>query len=79
MAKRYRVLVGLNYPPGNQRVEPGAIVDDLPKQSIRWLLDGGCIEEVVEQEAEPRPAPQSAGPSRVTSPDTSSGGPLDTT
>lgn len=45
----YRVLVGLNY--GDVRREPGDVVDDLPADSVAWLLAQGCIEP-----AEPTPA-----------------------
>ena len=43
---RYRVKVGMNY--GNQRAEPGDVRDDIPEQSIKWLLKRGAIEEVDE-------------------------------
>lgn len=39
----YKVLVGLNY--GATRREPGDVCSDIPKQSIGWLLDQGCIVE----------------------------------
>ena len=39
---RYRVLQGIDYPP-NKRAEIGAIVSDLPKESISWLLASGVI------------------------------------
>ncbi|MBT9176900.1 MAG: hypothetical protein DDT20_01225 [Firmicutes bacterium] len=45
MAK-YKVLVGINYPP-DRRAEPGEIVDDLPVKSEAWLLEQGCIEAEV--------------------------------
>ncbi|MFZ5852305.1 MAG: hypothetical protein ACOYY2_13055 [Actinomycetota bacterium] len=52
MAKaRYRVLVGLDYPP-NRRAEAGDVVDDLPGSSIRWLVEQALIEpETGETEA----------------------------
>lgn len=43
MAK-YRVLKGIDYPP-NKRAEIGAVVDDLPAASVKWLLEIGAIEE----------------------------------
>lgn len=49
MAK-YRVLVGLDYPPA-KRVEAGDIVTDLPAKSISWLRDAGLIEPVEETES----------------------------
>jgi hypothetical protein len=43
MAKNeYRVLRGIDYPP-NKRAEIGAIVSDLPKESISWLRASGVI------------------------------------
>lgn len=43
---KYRVLVGLNYPPDNKRAEVGDVVTDLPDFAIRTLLRDGAIEEV---------------------------------
>ncbi len=43
----YRVLTGLDYPPA-RRAEPGDIVDDIPKASVKWLIAGGHIEPVNE-------------------------------
>ena len=45
--KRYKVLKGIDYPPG-RRAEPGDVVSDIPAMSIGWLLDQGVIEEYVE-------------------------------
>lgn len=45
MADKYEVIVGLNYPP-DQRAEPGEIRDDIPKESVPWLLSGGLIRKV---------------------------------
>lgn len=51
--KRYRVLAGLNYPPNGKgaerRAEPGDLIDDLPTQSVSWLLEDGSIEPVEEE------------------------------
>lgn len=44
MAGSYKALTGIDYPP-NKRVEIGAVVSDLPPQSIKWLLDSGAIED----------------------------------
>jgi hypothetical protein len=56
----YRVLNGLSYPP-DKRAEVGAIVDDLPTKSIKWLMKKGHIEEVAGSKprpaAKPTPAP----------------------
>lgn len=43
--KKYRCLNGISYPKG-KRAEAGDVVDDLPAQSIKWLLEQGEIEEV---------------------------------
>jgi len=40
---KYKVLQGIDYPP-NKRAEVGAIVEDLPPQSIKWLREQGIIE-----------------------------------
>lgn len=49
-ARRYRVLVGLNYPPNGKgaevRAEPEAVVDDLPPRSLPWLLEQNIVEPV---------------------------------
>lgn len=41
---KYRVLIGLNYPPNDKRAEPGDLVDDIPAGSVGWLLKDGIIE-----------------------------------
>lgn len=40
----YKALVGLNY--GDKRVEAGEVVDDIPADSVEWLLESNCIKEV---------------------------------
>ena len=45
MSDKYRVLVGVDYPPG-KRAEAGDVVADLPEQSIKWLKKQGLIEPV---------------------------------
>lgn len=47
-AGRFRVMAGLNYPAGgvNVRAEAGAVVDDLPAESVPWLLEQGYVEPV---------------------------------
>lgn len=52
----YRVLAGINY--SGKRVEPGAIVDDLPAKSVGWLASSGVIEKVDEPQPS-KPAPKS--------------------
>lgn len=42
----YEALVGMNY--GDRRVEEGEIVDDLPEESVKWLLEQGHIRKVEE-------------------------------
>jgi hypothetical protein len=50
MAKNeYRVLRGIDYPP-NKRAEIGAIVSDLPKESISWLRASGVITDDLKSE-----------------------------
>lgn len=43
---KYRVMVGMNYPPNEIRAEAGDIVDDLPPKSIRSLREQGFIVQV---------------------------------
>lgn len=51
--KRYRALVGLNYPPNGKgtecRAEPGDVVNDLPADAIADLLQDGSIAELDEE------------------------------
>lgn len=42
--QKYRARVGLNY--GDKRVEAGDVVDDIPEDSVEWLLEGNYIEKV---------------------------------
>ncbi len=58
--KRYRALVGLSYPASKKdlalclegkdyerrEVKEGEVADDIPSESIPWLLTDGSIEEV---------------------------------
>lgn len=50
MAKRYRVIKGVNYTPRGstveKRAEPPEVVDDLPPSSLGWLTAQGVVEEV---------------------------------
>jgi len=55
--RKYRALVGLRYPTNPKakrenwewtRVVAGQVVDDIPAQSIDWLLKRGRIEIVDE-------------------------------
>ena len=48
MAK-YRILQGIDYPP-NKRADVGAIVEDIPPQSVNWLIESGIIEEASKPE-----------------------------
>lgn len=53
---RYRVTggpdgtAGLNYK--SKRVEPGDVVDDIPRESIKWLREQGYIEIVGKDETD---------------------------
>ncbi len=46
--KAYEVLKGLSYYCNTARAEVGDVVDDLPADSIAWLLEQGCIKPVDE-------------------------------
>ena len=50
-AVKYRVLVGLDYPPA-RRAEPGDVVTDIPKPSVGWLLEQNLIEVVAPKSGE---------------------------
>lgn len=55
-AKRYRVLVGINYLPKGKgdiekRAEPGDVVDDLPPGVVKVWLEQGVIAEEVADDA----------------------------
>lgn len=56
MAK-YRVLTGIDYPP-NKRAEAGQVVEDLPAQSIKWLLESGLIEDASKPASTPKEEPK---------------------
>lgn len=51
-AKKYRVLVGMNYPDpssedgAEKRAEIGDVIDDLPAEAIKGLLKAEAIEHV---------------------------------
>jgi hypothetical protein len=61
----YLVLTGLSYPP-DKRAESGAVVNDIPEKSVKWLLAKGHIEEVsgstaarpIEKQPKFKPAPE---------------------
>lgn len=44
MSKFYEVVTGMDYPP-HKRAEPGDVIaeSDLPKSSIKWLVEDGHI------------------------------------
>jgi len=50
----YKVLIGIDYE--GKRAEPGDLVDDLPKHSVKWLLD----QQIVEEMAKPKLPPKTA-------------------
>lgn len=54
----YRVLVGIDY--AGKRVEPGAVVDDLPSKSVSWLVAQGIVEKA--DATAPAPAPEPVKP-----------------
>lgn len=41
---KYRALVGLDFE--DKRVEAGEEVEDLPEDSVKWLLEGNYIRRV---------------------------------
>ncbi|HZT61007.1 MAG TPA: hypothetical protein VFA21_20550 [Pyrinomonadaceae bacterium] len=45
--QKYIVKTGMNYDYGDneRRAEPGDVVDDLPAESVPWLLEQGHIAE----------------------------------
>jgi hypothetical protein len=51
----YKVLTGLSYPP-NKRAEVGDVVNDLPQNSVKWLIKSGRIEEITTHSIKPTPA-----------------------
>lgn len=51
----YRVLVGIDY--AGKRVEPGAVVDDLPAKSVSWLVAQGIVEKADAPAPAPKPGP----------------------
>lgn len=52
----YEALVGLDFPP-HQRAEPGEVRDDIPPESVPWLLARGAIR--------PAPAPKPKKPAKA--------------
>lgn len=49
MGDKYKLLVGLTYPRGvgeEEQVPAGTVVDDIPEDSVGWLLEQCCIEPV---------------------------------
>lgn len=44
---KYRVNVGINYPP-NKRAEPGDVISDLPPGAEETLLKLGAIERTAD-------------------------------
>ena len=51
----YRVLVGIDY--AGKRVEPGAVVDDLPAKSVSWLVAQGIVEKADANAPAPKSEP----------------------
>lgn len=56
--ERYRVMRGINYHPAGKtakperRAEPGDVVDDLPADSLPWLLERRAIMAAEPSDAE---------------------------
>lgn len=50
---KYLVKAGLDY--GAVRKEAGEVAEDIPRQSVGWLLDQGLIEVVIEEAVSPDP------------------------
>lgn len=48
----YKVLVGIDY--SGKRVEPGALVSDLPPKSVSWLVAQGVVEATETVTREPK-------------------------
>ena len=46
---RWRVLVGLSY--AGRDVAAGEIVDDIPEESLPWLIEQGLIAPAAEEDA----------------------------
>lgn len=58
----YRVLIGIDY--AGKRVEPGAVVDDLPSKSVSWLVAQGIVEKADDNARVPEPTPEPVKPSK---------------
>lgn len=46
---KHRVVNKVSYPDGKggeKHAAPGSVVDDLPEQSVKWLVDQGHVERV---------------------------------
>jgi hypothetical protein len=58
MSKKYRVLHGVEFVTKagkTVRIEPGTVTDDIPRESIPWLVEQHHIEEI---EDDPQQAKQ---------------------
>jgi len=40
---QYRALVGLSF--GDRQVSEGDVVEDIPEESLEWLLAGGYVKK----------------------------------
>ena len=58
----YRVLIGIDY--AGKRVEPGAVVGDLPAKSVSWLVAQGIVEKTDDIAPAPQPTPEPVKPSK---------------
>lgn len=70
---RYRVTGGPSGDAGidykSKRVEPGDVVDDLPRESIKWLKEQGYIELADSSNAPEAPVEAVAAPEGTTTPE----------
>jgi hypothetical protein len=57
----YRV-VGSALSYNGKTVKPDTVVNDIPGQSISWLIEGGHIVAAPQPKAEPEPEAESAAP-----------------
>lgn len=62
MGDKYRVLVGINYPPDDKRAEVGDVVEDLPDFAVKKLLAANVVEKFVEPEIPDAPVAVPAAP-----------------
>lgn len=62
----FKVLQGINYPPGNQRAEAGDVIDNFPNDSVKDHLKLKVIEKASKKDFDDFKAAAKA-PSKVVS------------